>query len=88
MAQFSYTAITPSDSVPQPALVMAIFVGGAGNIAVKATTDAAAVTLTGPTAGGWLVLPHPVLFVMATNTSATLLVGALATSARPTVNLF
>jgi hypothetical protein len=83
MANVSYASITPSDTVPQPALVMAIFVGGTGDVAVKATTDSAAVTLTAPTVGVWLQLPHPVLFVMATDTTATALVAALATSARP-----
>jgi hypothetical protein len=88
MAQLSYSAITPSDTVPQPALVTAILVGSAGSVAIKATTDSAAVTLHTPTVGVWLDLPHPVLFVMATNTTATLLVAALATSARPTRNSF
>jgi hypothetical protein len=86
MANFQYAAITPSDTVPQPALVEAIFVGSPGDVAIKGTGDSAAVTLPGPTVGKWLVLPHPVLFVMATNTSATSLVAALATSARPTRN--
>lgn len=86
MAQFHYQSITPSDTVPQPALVMSIYVGGAGDVAVKGTADAVAVTLKGPPAGAWLNLPHPVLFVMTTNTTATLLVAALATSARPTSN--
>lgn len=83
MSQFHYVSITPSDTVPQPALVEEIFVGGTGNVAVKGTADSAAVTFTAPVVGKWLKLPHPVLFVMATNTSATNLVGALATSARP-----
>lgn len=83
MSQLHYTPITPSDTVPQPGLIEQIFVGGTGNVAVKATADAAAVTLVAPIVGKWLTLPHPVLFVMQTNTSATNLVGVLATSARP-----
>ena len=83
MAQLQYQPITPSDTVPQPGLVTAILVGGAGNVAIQGPGDSAAVTLTNLAAGATVTLPHPVLFVMATNTTATGLVGALATSQRP-----
>jgi len=83
MANLAYIAITPSDTVPQPTLVTDIYVGVSGDVAVKSTFDSAAVTLKAAPVG-WLKLPHAVLFVMATGTAATNLVGALALSVRST----
>ena len=87
MSQFNYVTITPSDGTPQTGLITAIYIGGAGNVAVKGPGDSAAVTIVAPVAGKWLWLPHPVLCVMATNTTASSLVGALATSTRPIADL-
>jgi hypothetical protein len=86
MSNQAYVAITPSDTVPQPGLVTDLYVGGTGDVAVKSTYDSAAVTLTAPVVGAWIHLPHPVLYVMATHTSASNLVGALALSSRSTAS--
>lgn len=63
-------AITPSDSAAQT--YRAIYVGGAGNVAVQ-TTGGNTVTFTAPPVG--TILPVEVQKVMATNTTATLLIG-------------
>jgi hypothetical protein len=64
-------AITPSDSTVVN--VRALWVGGAGNIALIARDDTAAQTLSGVPAG--TLLPVSCSKVMATNTTATLIVG-------------
>jgi hypothetical protein len=67
----SYQAITPSDT----ALVggyQFLRVGVAGNLAIKGVNDAAAVTLA-VTAGEYV--PFSAGYVMATNTTATGVVG-------------
>lgn len=66
-------AITPSDSVELPFIPRGIYVGGAGNIAVKLLDDDNAVTLVGCLAGS--ILPIRPKNVMATNTTATNLVA-------------
>lgn len=68
-----FLAITKSDStVYNPPLTM-IYVGGAGDVAVLGALDTAAVTFTAPPVG--TVLRGAFKKVMATNTSATLLIG-------------
>ena len=63
-------AITPSDTAQQS--YRAIYVGGAGNVAVT-TVGGNVVTFTAPPVGS--ILPVEVSKVMATNTTATLLIG-------------
>jgi hypothetical protein len=68
-------AVTPSDTTVFPAST--IYVGGAGNVAVmpaaqEGRPSPAAVTFTAPPVGS--VLPVLASRVMATNTTATLLV--------------
>ena len=63
-------AITPSDATTQRA--NALWVGGAGNVAVK-TEDGTTLTFTGAQAG--TTLPVRVMQVLASNTTATNLVG-------------
>lgn len=62
------TAITPSDDTVFAVATRAIYVGVAGNIAVR-TANGDSVTLTGVPAGS--ILPISVDKVMATNTTAT-----------------
>lgn len=66
-------AITPSDTVTFPNATRAIWVGGAGNIAIVAQGDTTPVTISGVAAGTMLQIAAAQ--VMATNTTATLLVG-------------
>ncbi len=67
-------AITPNDSTDLTASnIRGLWVGGAGNVAVIASGDSSAVTLVGVPAG--TVLPIAVIKVMATNTTATSIVG-------------
>ena len=66
----SAKAITPSDTAAQT--YRAIYVGGAGNVAVK-TTGGDTVTFTAPPVG--TIIPVEVQQVLATGTTATLLVG-------------
>jgi len=65
-------AVTKSDSTILKG-VRAIWVGGAGNLAVIFADDDSAVTLTGVTAGS--LLPIAVTKVMSTNTTATNIVA-------------
>jgi hypothetical protein len=67
----SLLAITTSDSTPVNC--RALYVGGAGSVAITAMGDTAAVTLVGVPAG--TLLPIACKFVMATNTTATSLVA-------------
>jgi hypothetical protein len=53
----------------------AIYVGGAGNVAVKTTRDAAAVTFTAPPVGTILPIVIDGGMIMSTNTTATLLIA-------------
>ena len=65
-------AVTPSDATVLD-ITKAVYVGGAGNLAVIMADDTAAVTFTGVAAG--TVLPIRVQKVMATNTTATSVVA-------------
>lgn len=62
--------VTPSDTTPQS--YRAIYVGGAGNVAVR-TVGGNMVLFTAPPVGS--ILPVEVDRVLATNTTATLLIG-------------
>lgn len=64
-------AVTPSDTTVLNC--HSLFVGGAGNVAIQATGDSAAVTLTGVLAGQ--ILPISCGKVMSTNTTATNIVA-------------
>lgn len=63
-------AITKSDTVQQN--YRAIYVGGAGNVAVT-TIGGNVVTFTAPPVG--TIIPIETSLVMSTNTTATLLIG-------------
>lgn len=62
------TAVTPNDSTDL-GTTRAVWVGGAGNLAVMFVDQSTAVTLTGVPAG--TLLPIQVQKVMSTNTTAT-----------------
>jgi len=64
--------ITPSDTVDLEQVTKGIYVGGAGNVSVRFQDDRV-VTFTAPPVG--TVLPVAVKRVMATLTTATLLIG-------------
>lgn len=67
-------AITPSDATDlTSSKIRALWIGAAGNVAVIALNDTAAVTLVAATAGQ--VIPIQVAKVMSTNTTATSIVG-------------
>ncbi len=67
-------AITKSDATDlTDNKIKALWVGGAGDVAVIAINDSAAVTLVGVQAG--TILPVMVKKVMSTNTTATNIVG-------------
>lgn len=65
------SAVTPHDSNSNA--YRALYIGGAGNVAVVAVDDTSAVTLVGVPAG--TVLPIATSKVMSTNTTATSIVG-------------
>jgi hypothetical protein len=63
-------AVTPSDTIDLPGgTCRAIWAGVAGNVAIIAADDSAAVTLKGVPAGQWT--PVQAKRVMSTNTTAT-----------------
>ena len=66
-------AVTPSDTT----LIScrAIYVGGAGNVAISSSASATPVTFTAPVLGTILPLALDQGRIMATNTTATLLVA-------------
>jgi len=66
-------AITKSDSTVYSPPLQAIYVGGAGDVAVLPAYSGSAVTFTAPPVG--TVLRVVAKKVMSTNTSATLLIG-------------
>lgn len=66
-------AVTPSNSTVFTSPTRAVWVGGAGNLAVMMDGDSVAVTLVGVTVG--TMLPISVIQVMATSTTATNIVG-------------
>lgn len=69
----SAVAVTPSDTTIINC--RAIYVGGAGNVAVKTIAGATAVTFTAPPVGTVLPITIDGGQIMATNTTATLLVA-------------
>ena len=69
----SAVAVTPSDSTV--ITCRAIYVGGAGNVAVKTGNGATAVTFTAPVLGTILPVSIEQGQIMSTNTTATLLVA-------------
>jgi hypothetical protein len=66
-------AVTKSDVTTYDPPLRALWVGGAGNVAVIAADDADAVTITEVAAG--TLLPIACSKVMSTNTTATLIIG-------------
>ena len=66
-------AITPSDTTVYDPPLKAIWVGVGGNLAMIASDDTAAVTLVG--VNGGQIIPVMAKQVMATNTTATSIVG-------------
>lgn len=67
-------SVTPSDTVNLPGGVCrALYIGGAGDIAILAEDDSSAVTLSGVVAGQ--VVPVRAKRVNSTNTTATLIVA-------------
>lgn len=69
----SVVALTPSDTAPVNC--RAIYVGGIGNVAIKSTGSAAAVTFTAPPVGTIIPVNIDGGQVMATGTTATLLLA-------------
>ncbi len=69
----SAAAVTPSDTTIINC--RALYVGGAGNVAVKTTSGATAVTFTAPPVGTILPINIDGGQVMATNTTATLIIA-------------
>lgn len=65
-------AVTPSDATDLTG-VRAIYVGGAGDVAIRGIHDSAAVTLSSVPAGS--IIPIQVDRVMSTNTTATNIVA-------------
>ena len=67
-------SITKSDATDlTTSKVRGLWIGGAGDVAVIAFNDTAAVTIAGVLAG--TLLPISVTKVMSTNTTATLIIG-------------
>lgn len=66
--------VTKSDTTIYSPPLSALYVGGAGNVAVLLSGDTVPVTLTAPPVGTMLT-NMSIVQVMATNTTATLLVG-------------
>ena len=69
----SQVAITKSDTTVYDPPLKALWVGGAGDVAVIAADDSAAVTISG--VNGGQIIPVSISRVMSTNTTATLMVG-------------
>lgn len=66
-------AVTPSDTTSINC--RAIYVGGAGNVAVKTSAGATAVTFTAPPVGSIIPVGIDGGMIMSTNTTATLLIA-------------
>jgi hypothetical protein len=62
-------AVTPSDTVPLVYVAKALYVGTGGNVAIMASEDADAVTLTNVQSG--TIVPVRARRVMATGTTAS-----------------
>ena len=69
----SASAVTPHDTNPLGNVSKALFVGGAGNIALRLVDDSSDVTFTGVTAGS--ILPVRASHIRATSTTATNIVN-------------
>ena len=69
----SAQAVTPSDTAP--VTCRAIYVGGAGNITLKTSSTATAVAFTAPPIGTVLPIMIDGGQIMATGTTATLLIA-------------
>ncbi len=66
-------SITPSDTVDLTSNTRALYVGGTGNMVVQMAGDGSQVTFSGIPAG--TILPIQVSRVLATLTTATLILG-------------
>jgi hypothetical protein len=66
-------AVTPHDTTALTQTTRALWVGGAGDVAVKLTDDSTAVTLAGVAAG--TLIPVRAALVMSTNTTASSIVA-------------
>lgn len=66
-------AVSPNDSTDLANVTRALWVGGAGNVALMLVDDSSAVTFVGVAAG--TLLPLRVKRVMSTNTTATNIVA-------------
>ena len=62
-------AVTPNDTTPLVFVCKALYVGSGGNLAIMASEDTAAVTLTNVQSGS--IIPVRARRVMATGTTAT-----------------
>jgi hypothetical protein len=62
-------AVTPNDTTPLVFVCKALYVGTGGNVAIMASEDTAAVTLTNVQSGS--IIPVRARRVMATGTTAT-----------------
>jgi len=69
---YQFAAVTPSNTTILRG-VRALYIGGAGNVAVVGKDGGSAVTFTGVAAG--TVLPVQASMVMSTNTTATNIVA-------------
>jgi hypothetical protein len=70
-----YSAITPSDSTVYAPAIIAIWVTSGGAVAVLGVGDTAAVTIPAVPVAQWVKFPYPVQKIMATNTTATGIIG-------------
>ncbi len=66
-------AVTPSDGADLANVSKALWIGGAGNVSIIAADDSSAVLISGVAAG--TILPIRAKRVLATNTTATLIVN-------------
>lgn len=68
-------AVTPSNSETLPKIAKAIFVGGSGDISIRAASDAVPVVLKNVPAG--MILPIRALQIHASGTTATDIVALI-----------
>lgn len=69
----SFTAVTPSDTTP--VVCRAIYIGGAGNVTISKDLSSAGVAFTAPPVGTILPIALDSGRIMATGTTATLMVA-------------